>query len=118
MSDETRRRLNRAIWMERARYAGIGLAILGAIGLFMVYENFDLAVTKTPVAGVVETIEPLVAPPSAAAGQAEGLKVGVKLEDGRHIHVIAMKSRDPHVGDAIEVIENKHGTGRVTHSMK
>lgn len=118
MSEETRKRLNRAIWMERAKMAGIGLAILAAIGAFMVYQSYDLAVVNTHVAGVVETIEPLVAPPSATAGQIDGLTVGVKLDNGHHARVIAMKSREPHVGDRIEIVEHKHGTGRITHSLK
>ena len=118
MSEETRKRLNRAIWMERAKMAGIGLGILAAIGAYIVYQSYDLAVVKTPVAGVVETIEPLVAPPAAGTAPSDGLTIVIKLDDGRHVRVIAEKSRDPKVGARIEIVENKHGTGRVTHSLK
>lgn len=118
MSDETRRRLNRAIWMDRAKKAGIGLAIAGVIGLYMAYQSLDLQVDNTQVAGVIETVEPLVAPNSATGGQGPGVTLGVKLEDGRHVRVIAYKTRDPHVGERIEVMEHHHHTGRVTHSLK
>ena len=91
MSEETRKRLNRAIWMERAKMAGIGLGILAAIGAYIVYQSYDLAVVKTPVAGVVETIEPLVAPPAAGTAPSDGLTIGIKLDDGRHVRVIAEK---------------------------
>ena len=118
MSDDTRRRLNQAIWMDRAKKAGIGLAILAAIGLFMAYQSLDMAVDNRQVAGVIETVEPLVAPSSSGTTPATGLTLSVKLDDGRHVRVIAKKERDPHAGDRIDVVEHHHGTGRVTHSLK
>ena len=33
MREETRRKLERALWRERAKKAGIGLAVVAAIGL-------------------------------------------------------------------------------------
>lgn len=118
MSEDTRRRLDRAIWLDRAKKAGIGVAILGAIGLFAAFQTLDMAVDNTQVAGVVETVDPLVAPAASGTSPAQGLTVGVKLDDGRHVRVIAKKERDPHVGDRIEVVEHHHHTGRVTHSLK
>lgn len=120
MSEETRKRLNRALWMERAKKAGIGVLILAAIGLYMAYENLELQVTDAHVAGVIETIDPFVSPPSAAASTApaQALTVGVKLDDGRHVRVIAEKSREPKVGARIDIVQHTHGTGRVTHSLK
>jgi hypothetical protein len=118
MREETRKKLDRAIWRERAKRAGIGLAVLGAIGAFMAYQSLDLAVENTPVSGVVETVDVLVAPPSATGGGGAGQTIGIKLDDGRHVRVLALKSRDQHIGDRIEIVEHKHGTGRVTHSMK
>jgi hypothetical protein len=47
-----------------------------------------------------------------------GLSVDVALEDGRHVHVLALKTTDPHVGDRVEIAELVHGTGRVTYSWK
>lgn len=118
MSEDTRRRLNRALWIDRAKKAGIGVAILGAIGLFAAFQSLDMAVDNTQVAGVVETVDPLVAPASSGTSPAQGLTVGVKLDDGRHVRVVAKKERDPHVGDRIQIVEHHHGTGRVTHSLK
>lgn len=118
MSEDTRRRLDRAIWLDRAKKAGIGVAILGAIGLFALYQDLDMAVDNTHVTGVVERVDPLVAPSSSGTPAGQGLTVGVKLDDGRHVRVVAKKDRDPHVGDRIEVVEHHHHTGRVTHSLK
>ena len=118
MSEDTRRRLNRAIWIDRAKKAGIGVGLLALIGLFALYQNFDMAVDNTHVAGVVETVDPLVAPASSGTSTAQGLTVGVKLDDGRHVRIVAKKDRDPHVGERIDVVEHHHHTGRVTHSLK
>lgn len=118
MSEDTRNRLNRAIWVDRAKKAGIGLGLLAVMGLFAAFQTLDMAVDNTQVAGVVETVDPLVAPASPGTAPAQGLTVGVKLDDGRHVRVIAKKEREPHVGDRIDVVEHHHHTGRVTHSLK
>lgn len=118
MSEETRRRLNRALWTDRLKKAGIGVAILAAIAAVIAYQNLDLAVDNKQVAGVIETIEPLVAPNTVTATQGPGVTVGVKLDDGRHVRVIAYKSRNPYVGEHIEIVEHHHHTGRVTHTLK
>ena len=114
MREDTRKRLERALWADRAKKAGLGLAILAAIGAVFAYENFDLAVTNTRVAGVIDGLAPLVSKTSAT----DGVNVDVKLDDGRHVHVIADKKRDPHVGERIEITEHRHATGRVTHTLK
>lgn len=119
MSEETRRRLNRTLWIDRAKKAGIGLAIVAALGAVMAYQGLDASVVDARVSGVVEKVEPLIAPPSAAApGLQGGLNVKVKLDSGRSVHVVAEKANEPHVGDRIEIVEHTHGTGRVTHSLK
>ena len=114
MRDETRRRLNRAIWLERAKYIGIGLGILSAIGLAFGYETLDLKVDDKEVAGVVRDIEPLVAKKVAASGE----NVIVKLDGGPVIRILAYKSRGLKIGDKIEGMEHHHATGRVTHTLK
>ncbi len=119
MSEETRRKLNRALWADRAKKASVGLAVLAVIGLYMVYENLDLAVDNTQIAGVIETVEPLNAPTSAAnVALGAAVTVGVKLDDGEHVRVLAYKSRDPRIGERIDVTRHHHHTGRVTYSLK
>ncbi len=115
MRDETRRNLNRALWRDRLKKVGIGAAIVAGIGLFMFYESFDLAVTKTQVEGTIDSIDPLVVKSNSSE---EGLTLGVKLDGGGHAQVLAYKSRNPKVGERITIIEKRHGTGRVTFSLK
>ncbi|MGQ0455588.1 MAG: hypothetical protein ACT4OU_00860 [Hyphomicrobium sp.] len=114
MREETKRRLDRAIWIERAKLAGVGLAIVAAIAIVFELENLDLAVADTRVAGTVEALEPLVSKTSAAVG----LNVGVLLADGRHVRVVAEKAHAPAIGAPIEITEHRHATGRITHTFK
>ncbi len=114
MREETRKKLERAIWRERAKKAGLGLLGVAAIGAVITYQNLDLEVQNTQVAGTVESVDPLM----SQTKNGDGVFVGLKLEDGRHIKVIALKSHEPHPGDHISVVEHHHGTGRITHSLK
>ena len=116
MRDDVRRRLDRAIWLDRAKYAGIGLGVLAAIGLAFAYETFDLKVDNKEVPGKVTDIEPLVTKSSTA--EAEGENVIVQLDHGPLVRVLAYKSRGLKIGDKIEVVEHHHATGRVTHTLK
>ncbi|MBL8565700.1 MAG: hypothetical protein JNM89_08290 [Hyphomicrobiaceae bacterium] len=113
MRHETRLKLDRELRLRQLKFAGIGLAILAAVVGGFLLVDLDSHETKTRVAGTIES----VATP-AQKGALDGLEVGVKLEDGRHVRVLAMKSRDPHVGDRIEVTEHHHLTGRTTFTFR
>jgi hypothetical protein len=114
LREETRRRLERALWIDRAKMAGVGLAIVAAIGLAFGYEELDLKVANKDVAGIVTDLEPLVSKQDAADGE----NVIVRLDDGQLVRVLAYKSRGLKVGDKIQVVEHHHATGRVTHTLK
>ena len=114
MREETRKKLNQMLWRERAKKVAAGLAIIAAIGGVLGLENLDLKITDSRVAGVIETVDPLVS--KGTTGQ--GVTVGVKLDDGRHVRVIEERARDPHIGERIEITEHRHATGRVTHTFK
>jgi hypothetical protein len=114
MRNDTKKRLERAIWADRLKKIGIAAAIVAAIGLAFAYQSFDLQVTNTQVGGNVTEIDPLVSKTNAADGET----VRVKLDDGRMVSVLALKSRNIKTGDHIDVVEHHHATGRVTHTMK
>lgn len=114
MREETRKRLERALWIDRAKKLGIALAIVAAIGLAFGYETLDLAVSNTDVQGTVTDIEPLVSKQNSADGE----NVIVRLDAGSLVRVLAYKSRGIKVGDKIQVVEHHHATGRVTHTLK
>jgi hypothetical protein len=116
MREETRRKLERALWLNRAKKAGIGLAILAAISLFFVYEDYDARVEKIRVPGTVVSVGPLNTTNTQAIEN--GLSVDVALQNGRRVTVWALKTTDPHVGDHVEITEHRHHTGRVTYSWK
>lgn len=116
MRDETRRRLERQLWRERLKWVGAGVGLLAMVAGGLWVTGLDATVETHRVPGVVASVGPLVGTTSKAIE--EGLAVDVRLEDGRLVHVMALKKTDPHVGDRVEVAEHVHGTGRVTYTWK
>lgn len=114
MREETRRKLERALWLDRAKKAGVGLAILGAIGLFFLYEDYDAHVDNVRVPGTVVAIGPLNVKSTKMVEN--GLSVDVALDGGSRVKVMALKSTAPHVGDHIQITAHRHRTGRTTYS--
>lgn len=114
MREETRKKLERALWLERAKYMAMGLGFVTVIAAAFTIESLDLMVTDTRVAGVVETVEPLISKTTAEAG----VNVGVKLPDGRQVRVVALKEHTPTIGSALDITEHHHATGRVTYTLK
>lgn len=116
MRDETRRRLDRQLAFQRLKWVGAGLAVLACVAGGLWFTGLDATVSTHQVAGTVEAVSPIVG--GSAQMIERGLGVDVKLADGRRIHVMALKTTDPHVGDNVQIAEHVHGTGRVTYSWK
>jgi multidrug efflux pump subunit AcrA (membrane-fusion protein) len=116
MREETRRKLERALWRDRAKKIGIGVAALAAIGLFFVYEDYDAHIDNVRVPGTVVSVGPLNTTNTQAIEN--GLSVDVALENGRRVTVWVLKKTDPHVGDHVQITEHRHRTGRVNYSWK
>jgi hypothetical protein len=116
MREATRQRLERALRMRRLRFAGTGAAMALAVGVGAWWTGLDSNVETHQVPGVVTTVGPLHG--ATAKAMEEGLAVDVKLDDGRVAHVTALKARNPHVGDRVEIVEHIHGTGRHTFSWE
>lgn len=116
MREEIRRQLDRKLRIERLKKVGAGLALLIVAGVGMWFSGLDASVETHAVAGVVETVGPIVGGNSLATER--GLAVDVLLDDGRHVHVTTPKTTDPHVGDRVNIAEHVHGTGRVTYSWR
>lgn len=116
MREETRRKLERTLWLQRAKKAGVGVAILGAIGLFFLYEAFDAQVDNVHVPGTVVSVGPLNTTNTKMVEN--GLSVDIALDNGRRITVWVLKKRDPHVGDHVQITAHQHHTGRTTYSWK
>lgn len=116
MRDATRRRLDRLIWLRRAKFAGGFLLACGVIAGGFALENLEATVENNKVGGVVSAIAPLAVPNGTA--MEEGFGVDIVLDDGHHAHVAALKSTNPKVGEHVEVAEHIHGTGRRTFTWK
>jgi len=113
MRAETKLRLERALWRERAKWIGAGLAVcIGMAGLFA-WISADHAVEKVRIPATVMNVRPM----PLQTGQT-GLLVDVKLPDGKSIELMVNQITDPKVGQTVEIIEHRHATGRRTHSWK
>jgi hypothetical protein len=116
MREETRRKLEQALWRQRAKKIGIGIGVVAAIGLFFLYEDYDAHVENVRVPGTVVSIGPLNTTNTQAIEN--GLSVDVALENGHRVNVMVLKTTDPHVGDHVQITEHRHRTGRLTYSWK
>ena len=116
MREETRRKLERALWRERAKKAAVGAAALAAIAVFLLYEDYDARVENTRVPGTVISVGPLNVRSTKMVEA--GLSVDVTLDSGRRVNVMALKATHPHVGDHVQITEHRHRTGRVSYSWK
>lgn len=115
MRDDTRRRLERQLMMQRLKWGGALAAVAVALtGVFWL-EDRDLAVENRKVAGVVEYVGPLKGK-NGVQTLSTSLEVDVKLNDGRLARVVAAKDQSPKIGDKVEIAEHIHGTGRRTFS--
>lgn len=116
MREETRRKLERALWRERAKKIGIGLAALAIIGAYFGYEDYDARVDNVRVPGTVVAVGPLNIKSTKMVEA--GLSVDVALDSGRRVNVMVLKTSDPHIGDHVQITEHRHRTGRITYTWK
>ncbi len=113
MRHETRARLDREIRMRRLRLAGIAASILATVVGGFLLVDLDAHENKLKIAGTVDKVTTY-----AGKGAMDGLEIGVKLDDGRRVTVLANRTRDPHIGDRIDVTEHHHLTGRTTFTLR
>jgi len=116
MREETRKKLERQLWLQRAKKIGIGLGIAALIGLFFLYEDYDAHVENVRVPGTVVSVGPLNTTNTQAIEN--GLSVDVALENGHLVNVMVLKTTNPQVGDHVQITEHRHRTGRMTYSWK
>lgn len=113
MRSETRDRLERTIRRQRlARLAVGGLAAV-AFAVVLALASLDMSVESHQVTGHIERVAALTTKDARS-----GLAVDVALDDGRHVHVLALKTTDPHVGDRVSIAEHHHASGRSTFSWR
>lgn len=116
MREETRLKFEREVrkqWIKRGAIALGGLVLLaGALW----FTDLDAHVERREIAGVVEKVSPIQGGSTQAIQN--GLSVDVKLDDGRHAHVMALKTTNPQVGAHIAIVEHIHWSGRTTFSWK
>jgi hypothetical protein len=113
MRDETKRKFERAVWMQRARVGAIIAVSSVVFAMMLAFVARDASVELVRVAGSVTRVAPM----PATAGQ-PGYLVDVKLANGQVAEVLVNQISDPKVGDAVEITARRHATGRTTYSWK
>ncbi len=116
MREESRRKLQRVLWRQRAEKAIIPLGVLAVVALLGVFMDYDRRAEITHLPGTVLSVGPSSVSNSGRVGNS--LSVYVALSNGRHVNVTALKSANPHVGDHVRIIESRHHTGRITYSWE
>ena len=113
MREETKRRLERAIWLQRAKWVGLGLGICLVMAGVFTWISADSAVENARVPATVTSVRPLPTKNTQA-----GLLVDVTLNDGKILELTVNQITDPKVGQKVEITEHRHATGRKTYSWK
>jgi hypothetical protein len=116
MREETRRKLERQIWLQRAKKIGIGLGIAAVMAAAFVYEDYDSRMENFRVPATIVSIGPLNTTNTQAIEKL--LAVEVELENGRRTTVQVLKTTQPHVGDHVQITEHRRHTGRVQYTWK
>jgi hypothetical protein len=116
MRSETKSKLDRMLFMRRLQWGAAGVAVLAAVGAVLYVSGLDATVVDKRVAGVVENVGAYNG--TNSMGIMNGQAVDVRLDDGRQVHVLVLKTSHPTVGERVEVTEHHHGTGRTTYSWK
>jgi hypothetical protein len=113
MREETKRRLERAIWLQRAKWMGLAVGICIAMAGMLTWISADSSVENSRVAATVTSVRPF-----AAKSAQPGLTVDVKLDDGKLLELTVNQITDPQVGQKVEITQHRHATGRKTYSWK
>jgi 3-isopropylmalate dehydratase small subunit len=113
MREETKRRLERAIWRERGKWAAIALGIAAIMAGVFMFISRDHTVENVRIPATVTSVRPF-----AAKSTQPGLTVDVTLADGKLVELTVNQITDPKVGSKVEITEHRHATGRRTYSWK
>lgn len=111
MREDTKQRLERAIWLQRGKWVAMGLAVVVFLAGIMTFIARNAAQVQVRVPATVVSVSP--APTSD--GPAD-LIVMVKLADGKPMRVIASNKANPKVGAQVEITEHQFANGNRTYT--
>lgn len=117
MREDTRKRLERTLLLQRIKLIGGAAAVAVAVAAIFWLQDKDASFETRKVAGVVE----YVGPPKGtlqSVSPATSIEIDVKLDDGRVAQMLATKDKTFKVGDRVEIAEHVHGTGRHSFSWQ
>jgi hypothetical protein len=119
MKEDRKKQLDHLLFMQRVRYAAIGLAAalaLGGLMFFIGYETekkVDPIISRRPVSGAVVDAR-------RGAGRRSGYRLIVRLDDGRSVKSFTppYMTAIPYRGERMELFEETRKSGRKSWSFK
>lgn len=118
MRDEARKRLERTLLMQKLKWIGAAVAVVGLVAAIGYFTALDARVATTkPVAGTVVYVGPLIGKYRAVVAE-NNLQVDIKLDDARVAHLMAPREKAPKVGEHLSIAEKIHGSGRHTFAWQ
>jgi uncharacterized OB-fold protein len=111
MREDTKQRLERAIWLQRGKWVAIGLAGIAVMAGVMTFMASNAAQTLVRVPATVVSVNQ-----QPTADNPPNLIVMVKLADGKPIRVFASVKANPKVGEQVEITEHQFANGNRTYT--
>jgi hypothetical protein len=111
LKEESKRRLDRMILMQRLKYGAIVGAILLALGVFAVFEGYEANKHADKVTGVAEA-HGTVQSAQRAYNRNGGYIMHVQLDDGNWVNASSTLSDIPFEGEHLTLNVYTHHSGR------
>lgn len=118
MREETRKRLERVLFVRRLKWgaAAVAVAVLIVGGFY--WKGLDISVVQTrTVEGTVVSVEPPPGKLGSAVTQTN-FQIDIKLDDARVAHLLIERDKAPKLGEHVKVADHVHGSGRHTFGWK
>jgi predicted RNase H-like nuclease (RuvC/YqgF family) len=114
MREETRKRLERALFVRKLKITGAAVAVIALAAGAFYFENLDGAVVATrTVNGTVVFVGPPSGKFKSVVAQTN-LQVDVQLDDTRVVHLLTLREEAPKIGEDVKIADQIHGSGRHT----
>jgi hypothetical protein len=113
MREDTKKRLERAIWLQRGKWVAIGLAGIAVMAGVMTFMASNAAQVQVRVPATVKAVAAIT-----TKDPLSGLSVDVQLADGKMVKVLTNQITDPKVGATVEITEHQFASGRRTYTWK
>jgi hypothetical protein len=111
MREDTKQRLERAIWLQRGKWVAMGLGVIVFLAGIMAFIARNAAQVQVRVPATIVALAPTLAQSQSATPV-----FIVKLADGKSVQVQATINANPKVGAQVEITEHQFANGNRTYT--